>query len=102
MKNFYSPVHLLLFVFLLGALMVLIQLELLSYAFEKLGLPPELGLIVLFLSLFGSAINLPVTRIKSDVPVQELMPQAYWGLLRETLINSPHPKGKASSSGILG
>ncbi|OQW39784.1 MAG: hypothetical protein A4S08_06090 [Proteobacteria bacterium SG_bin4] len=82
MKNFYSPVHLLFFVFLLGALMVLIQLELLSYAFEKLGLPPELGLIVLFLSLFGSAINLPITRIKSEVPVQELMPQAYWGLLR--------------------
>lgn len=82
MKNFYSPVHLLFFVFLLGALIVLIQLELLSYAFEKLGLPPELGLIVLLLSLFGSVINFPVTRIKSNTPIHDLLPPADWGLLR--------------------
>lgn len=82
MRNFYSPFHLLLFVLLLGILAVLIQVELLSFAFEKLGLPPELGLAVLFLSLFGSAINLPVTQIKSDVPVHELRSPMYWGLLR--------------------
>lgn len=82
MKNFYSPVHLLLFIFLLIAMVVLIQVELLSFAFVKLGLPPELGLTVLFLSLFGSAINLPVTRIKSEVPVRDLWPAIYWGVLR--------------------
>jgi uncharacterized membrane protein len=37
--------------------------ELLSFAFAKLGLPSALGLMVLFLSLLDSVINLPVTRI---------------------------------------
>lgn len=42
--------------------MALIQVELLSFAFVKLGLP--------------------VTRIKSQVPIQELTQPTYWGLLR--------------------
>ncbi|PTQ76297.1 putative membrane protein [Nitrosomonas oligotropha] len=82
MKNYFSPLHLLLFIFLLGIMMMLFQVELLSFAFVKLGLPPESGLMVLLLSLLGSAINLPVARIKSDVPVQEPALPAYWGLLR--------------------
>lgn len=82
MKNYFSPVHLILFVFLLGVMMALIQVELLSFAFAKLGLPPELGLMVLFLSLLGSVINLPVTRIKSQVPIREFTKTVYWGLLR--------------------
>ncbi|MBX3617017.1 DUF1614 domain-containing protein [Nitrosomonas sp.] len=82
MKNFYSPFHLLFFVLVLGILAVLIQVELLAFAFEKLGLSPESGLALLFLSLFGSMINLPVTRIKSEVPVHEPPSPVYWGLLR--------------------
>ncbi len=82
MKNYFSPVHLIFFVFLLGVMMALIQVELLSFAFAKLGLSPALGLVVLFLSLLGSVINLPVTRIKSQVPIQEFTQPVYWGLLR--------------------
>ncbi|MDP3662824.1 MAG: DUF1614 domain-containing protein [Nitrosomonas sp.] len=63
-------------------MMALIQVELLSFAFAKLGLPPALGLVVLFLSLLGSVINLPVTRIKSQVPIREFTQTVYWGLLR--------------------
>lgn len=63
-------------------MMALIQVELLSFAFAKLGLPPALGLMVLFLSLLGSVINLPVTQIKSQVPIQEFTQPVYWGLLR--------------------
>jgi uncharacterized membrane protein len=85
MKNYFSPIHLLFFISLLGIMTVLIQVELLSFAFAKLGLPPGLGLVVLFLSLLGSVVNLPVTRIKSDVPVQEFPPSVYWGLLRMPL-----------------
>lgn len=62
--------------------MALIQVELLSFAFAKLGLPPALGLVVLSLSLLGSVINLPVTRIKSQVPIREFTKAVYWGLLR--------------------
>lgn len=85
MKNYFSPIHLLFFISLLGIMTVLIQVELLSFAFAKLGLPPGLGLVVLFLSLLGSVVNLPITRIKSDVPVQEFPPSVYWGLLRMPL-----------------
>lgn len=82
MKHYFSPGHLLLFVFLLGLMTVLVQMELLSFAFAKLGLPPEMGLMVLSLSLLGSAINLPVTQIKSHGPAQQFPQPVYWGLLR--------------------
>ncbi|MEK6685754.1 MAG: DUF1614 domain-containing protein [Pseudomonadota bacterium] len=82
MKNYFSPIHLVFFVFLLGMMLVLIQVELLSFAFAKLGLPPALGLMVLLLSLLGSVINLPVTRLKSDLPFQEITQPVYYGLLR--------------------
>jgi len=85
MKNYFSPVHFLFFVFLLGILMMLIQVELLSFAFAKLGLPPALGLTVLFLSLLGSVINLPVTRLKNDIPLQEITQPISWGLLKMPL-----------------
>lgn len=82
MKNYFSPLHLLFFMFLLGVMMMLFQAELLSFAFAKLGLPPEMGLTVLFLSLFGSVVNLPVTRIKSDAPPYEFTQPIDWGLLK--------------------
>lgn len=82
MKNYYSPVHLLVFIALLGLLAALVQMELLSFAFAKLGLPPEMGLVVLSLSLAGSAVNLPVIRIKSFPSLQQFPQSAYWGLLR--------------------
>lgn len=82
MKNYFSPIHLIFFVLLLGFMMMLIHVELLSFAFAKLGLPPALGLMVLFLSLLGSVINLPVTGIKSQVHIEELTQPSYWGLLR--------------------
>ena len=84
MKNYFSPLHLLFFVFLLSIMMMLIQIELLSFAFAKLGLAPEMGVgvLVLSLSLFGSIVNLPVTKIKSHAPIQEPLQSVYWGLLR--------------------
>ena len=82
MKNYFSPVHLIFFVFLLGMMLMLIQVELLSFAFAKLGLSPDSGLVVLFLSLMGSVVNLPVARIKCNAPVQKFTQPVYWGLLR--------------------
>ncbi len=82
MRNNFSPGYLIFFVALLGIMMMLIQVELLSFAFSKLGLPPGLGLVVLFLSLMGSIVNLPVIRIKSHFPAQKFTQPASWGLLR--------------------
>ncbi len=82
MKHYFSHPHLVFFIFLLVFLLVLIQVEILTFAFEKLGLPPTLGLMILLLSLFGSVINLPVMRIKSDAPPRELIRPTFLGLLR--------------------
>ncbi|WP_293005217.1 DUF1614 domain-containing protein [Nitrosomonas sp.] len=82
MKNYFSPIHLLFFVALLGIIIILIQMELLSFAFVKLGLSPEFGLMILFLSLLGSAVNLPVARIKSTATKQVFTQSVYKGLLR--------------------
>jgi uncharacterized membrane protein len=82
MKNHFSPRNLLFFLFLLVFLLAFIQVGLLSFAFEKLGLPPALGLMVLLLSLLGSAINLPIARIKSGVPPREITLPTFWGVLR--------------------
>lgn len=82
MKNQYSYGHLIFFLFLLLFLLILIQLELLAFAFAKLNLPPMLGLMILVLSLFGSAINFPVFRMRSDeLPHQVLYPLR-WGVFR--------------------
>lgn len=82
MKNHFSPGNLLFFLFLLVFLLAFIQVGLLSFAFEKLGLPPALGFILLLLSLLGSAINLPIARIKSSVPPREITLPTFWGVLR--------------------
>ena len=50
---------------LLLGLLVLIQLEVISYAFLVLGLPPKLALLALFVSLIGSYINIPLYTVDS-------------------------------------
>jgi uncharacterized membrane protein len=46
--------------FLLLGLFVLIELEVISYAFLVLGLPPRLALVALLVSFIGSYINIPL------------------------------------------
>lgn len=82
MKNQYSYGHLIFFLFLLFFLLILIQLELLAFAFAKLNLPPMLGLMILILSLFGSAINIPVFRIRSEQPPPQFLVSMRWGLFK--------------------
>lgn len=69
-----SPLQLILFIFLLGFLLALVQLGLLTIAFEKLGLSASSGFLILFLSLFGSAINIPLFTLESDTPLEPFPP----------------------------
>ena len=85
MKHYFSFGHLLVFILLLGSMVMLIQLELLSFAFVKLGLPPDTGLTILFLSLLGSVINIPLMRVKHGVSQPETEPASYRGLLKVPL-----------------
>jgi uncharacterized membrane protein len=64
----FSPLHLLLFLALLGFLIAFIQVGLITVMFQKLGLSPSAAFVLLFGSLFGSAINLPLFSIEARLP----------------------------------
>ncbi|HTT07638.1 MAG TPA: DUF1614 domain-containing protein [Gammaproteobacteria bacterium] len=77
----FSPLYLVLFIAALGMLMVLVQLGLVTMTFEKLGLSQDSAFMLLFLSLFGSAINLPLFSVRARPPSPE-MQTVFYGLLR--------------------
>jgi uncharacterized membrane protein len=81
MRQRFSPVQLFIFILALAFLFAFIQLGLLTLAFDKLGLSLFEVYLLLFCSLFGSMINLPLLKVKSEVPIQQ-MPLNLWRLLR--------------------
>lgn len=85
MRSPFSPIQLLLFLFLLGLLLVVIQVGILTIAFGKLGLSQASAFLLLLGSLFGSAINLPLFTITSDAPEIVAVPAPLRGLLRQQL-----------------
>ncbi len=76
----FSPLYLLALILLFGFLLAFIQVGLLAIAFEKLGLSPHSGLLLLFSALFGSLVNLPVARVSAEEPTTP--PPLWTGLLR--------------------
>ncbi len=80
---FFLPLMLIYFVFflfLLFVLFILIQIGIISVAFQKLGIPPQHLFTILFLSLIGSFINIPIARFKEDPMEEELVSFSVWGL----------------------
>jgi uncharacterized membrane protein len=63
-----SPLRLLLLIAAFGILILLIQVNLLVVAFDKLGLSPDSGLLLLLCALLGSGINLPLVRVTAEEP----------------------------------
>ncbi|QBQ53899.1 DUF1614 domain-containing protein [Nitrosococcus wardiae] len=78
----FSPLHLLLAFFLISFLIAFIQIGALTLAVEKLGLSPESAAILLFGSLFGSLINLPLFSITAQCPPESFQSKSRLGLLR--------------------
>ena len=66
MRSPFSAAYLLLFVMLIGFLLAFVQVGILTIAFEKLGLSTHSAFLLLFSSLLGSAINLPLFRIDAE------------------------------------
>ncbi|MGH8581483.1 MAG: DUF1614 domain-containing protein, partial [Gammaproteobacteria bacterium] len=64
----FSSFYLALFILALGLLMGLVQLGLVTFTFEKLGLSSHSAFLLLFTSLFGSAINLPLFSVNAEPP----------------------------------
>ncbi|HKK14540.1 MAG TPA: DUF1614 domain-containing protein [Gammaproteobacteria bacterium] len=83
MRPSFSPLHLLLFVVLLVLLLAFVQVGLLTVAFDKLGLSASSGFLLLYASLFGSMINLPLATIDAHPPPQDQLPRELRGLLRQ-------------------
>jgi uncharacterized membrane protein len=52
--------------FLLLIVIALVELGILSYAYERMGVPPRYVFAVLLLSLFGSAVNIPVAELPAE------------------------------------
>jgi len=86
MKSPFSLFYLLIFLFLVGFLLAFVQIGILTVAFDKLGLSPHSAILLLLLSLFGSAINLPLFSVTAQRPttLEELPPQLQ-GLLRQAM-----------------
>ncbi len=80
MRTPFSPQHLLVFILALGFLLAFVQVGALSVAFDKLGLSQESAFLLLFASLFGSAINLPLFQMRAEPPPP--IPGMDWHLRR--------------------
>ena len=85
MRSPFSPVYLLLFVMLIGFLLVFVQVGILTIAFEKLGLSAHSAFLLLFSSLLGSTINLPLFRIDAEPATIEDVPRQLRGLLQRAM-----------------
>jgi uncharacterized membrane protein len=71
---FFLPVIFLFLIFyfvLLGGLFFFLKIGLISLAFNRLGLPPDMVFLLLMLSLLGGGINIPVKRVYSESLVEE-------------------------------
>lgn len=77
----FSPFYFALLLAVLGLLAVFVQIGVLTLAFDKLGLSPNSATLLLFTSLFGSLINLPLFSIKAE-GAPPPMPQLFRSLLK--------------------
>jgi uncharacterized membrane protein len=64
----YSPFPFLVFLALLGLLALGVQLGALTVAFDKLGLSAGSAFVLLFASLLGSAVNVPLFFLRAQAP----------------------------------
>ena len=73
------PLQLFFFIFLLVMLLLILQLGLFSIVLEKLGLSPHSAMLLLIITLIGSGINLPITKIEIPPGVEPMEnPFAQW------------------------
>lgn len=79
---FHAPFLLLvlfIFFFVLGGLFAFIQVGVIGYAFQKIGIAPGHLFVLLMLSLFGSFVNLPLKRLPGE-PIRSLEPVRLFGM----------------------
>jgi uncharacterized membrane protein len=57
----------------LAAIVALVEIEVITYAFLVLGLPPRVALLALFACLIGSYVNIPLYNVSSGAAATALM-----------------------------
>lgn len=73
------PAHLFIFIFLLVILLLILQLGLFSIVLGKLGLAPHSAMLLLVITLIGSGINLPITKMEIPPGVEPVAnPLSQW------------------------
>jgi len=88
--RFYPPIMLLLFVFaVLGLIFffLLLQLHIITFAFEKLGFSAFAVFLILMGSLIGGAVNIPL----KEIPCSDVYegPLSFWGVRYHTPLAKP-------------
>lgn len=72
------PAQLVAFVLLVAVLIAIVQVGVISIAFDKLGVSGEGAFLLLMATLFGSAVNLPLFSIRVPPPAEEPPPVLPW------------------------
>lgn len=85
MNSPFSFGWLLLIAFLVTLLVVFVQIGALVIAFDKLGLSPESAFLLLFASLIGSMINLPLFTVRAEKGSLDQVPGHLHDRLREAM-----------------
>jgi uncharacterized membrane protein len=78
----FSPLTLLIMVGLfaiLAVVFIVVQIGVISYAFEKVGVPPAALFSLFLLSWVGSWVNIPVARLRQEAPMREAMVVRFFG-----------------------
>jgi uncharacterized membrane protein len=60
---------------LFSFLVLLIELKVLRFAYERIGIPPRLVLVILLLTLVGSSINIPLVRLAAPKAAPKVAPR---------------------------
>src|SRR5208337_2728452 len=93
-RRVFFPPFLIFFVFIFISLLLLafglIQFGMFSWAFAKIGIPPEYLFVLLLLCIAGSMINIPVRRIKLEGNFDDWSVVSFFGM-RYRPPHSEHP-----------
>jgi uncharacterized membrane protein len=79
---FYSPIVLFMmvvFIVSIAILFIVVQIGLITYAFEKVGVPASALFALLLLSWFGSWINIPLLRLHHPAPMHDAIVVRFFG-----------------------
>jgi uncharacterized membrane protein len=76
----YLPPFFLLLVVLLAVVVFVLQMGILGYAYEKIGIKRRTAYLILLLSLLGSYVNIPIAELRGPETIQYLVVEDSWGV----------------------